>query len=69
MNKINKKKSNKGKSKKPWNSNWKSKRNISEEWTRSQSGLSSLTSSFLELLHKSKDGTVDLNKAVQSLNV
>lgn len=37
--------------------------------TRTESSLSVLTARFLEQIQKSKDGTVDLNKAVGILQV
>ena len=37
--------------------------------TRNESSLSVLTTKFLELLTKSKDGTIDLNDAVEDLRV
>lgn len=46
----------------------KSKRNISKK-TRNESSLSVLTTKFLDLLNKSKDGTIDLNDAVDMLGV
>lgn len=43
-------------------------RHISKK-TRNESSLSVLTTKFLELLTKSKDGTIDLNDAVDTLRV
>lgn len=56
MNKINKKK--------PIKKPPKEKQQKKEDSLRNKNGLSFLTEKFLNLVHGSKDGQVDLNQAV-----